>query len=296
MNYRHAFHAGNFADVVKHLALLLCLDRLKAKDKAFFVLDAHAGRGDYDLTSEAAQRSPEWRDGIARIAGHDLPGPALEAGLGAYLEAVDARMGLPARYPGSPRLIANAARAGDRLVFNELHPLEREALKTAFAGDARVQVSDLDAYVAVKAHLPPEARRGLVVIDPPFEATDEFDRLANGLEQARRRWASGSYLIWRPLKDLRAADRFDAGLRRDWPGEAFLRADLWVRDLATPGKLAGAGVILLNPPFGVAQRLAACLPVLAERLAQGPGAGWRVDQGQDPSCAPRRRRTGARAR
>ena len=279
MNYRHGFHAGNFADVLKHVSLLLCLARLKTKEKPFFILDTHAGRGVYDLTGEDALRSPEWRDGVERLIHADIKGRSADDGLVPYRTALAGYTspdGLRT-YPGSPKLIAGALRPQDRMVFNELHPIDREALKATFADDARVRTTSDDAYIALKANLPPTERRGLVLIDPPFEAPDEFDRLSRGLAQAKKRWASGGYLIWRPLKHLDRAEAFDDALRADWPADAFLRADLWVRALGQPGKLAGAGLIFLNPPYGVRESLEAVLPALAETLAQGDGAGWRLD-------------------
>ncbi len=294
MNYRHAFHAGNFADILKHAVLLLCLERLALKEKPFRVIDTHAGRGRYDLTSDAAQRSPEWRDGIGRLWPPDRDRVADEpAGLALLLAAVTAAQGPPADgaatpglrvYPGSPALIAHAMRPQDRAHMCELHPHDAEIVRAEFRRDRRITVQARDGYGALKALLPPLERRGLVLIDPPFEARDEFDRLAHAMTAAWRRWATGIYILWRPLKDDRASARFDAAIAAvcaEAPArpaqERLLRADLWVRTPTLGGSLAGAGVLVVNPPFGLREQLARLAPWLAARLAQGDGARWRLD-------------------
>ncbi|MEK7266050.1 MAG: 23S rRNA (adenine(2030)-N(6))-methyltransferase RlmJ, partial [Pseudomonadota bacterium] len=196
MNYRHAFHAGNHCDVLKHAALTLALGLLTAKEKPFMVLDTHAGRGLYDLDSEAAARSGEHLGGIARIF---EDGDAPEA-LSPYFDAVRRQnpFGGLRWYPGSPAIVRDALRPGDSAKFCELHPDEREALEAAIDGDRQVRIYDRDGYQAVRAFLPPPERRGLVLIDPPFEAPGEFERLAGALADGIERWASGVFMIWRP--------------------------------------------------------------------------------------------------
>lgn len=284
MNYRHAFHAGNFADVLKHAVLAFCVKRLAAKDKPFFALDSHAGVGWYDLDSDAARRSPEWKDGIGRLTDAAPPADAA-AFLAPYLDAVKALNGGGAlkRYPGSPSILAELSRPQDSIRLCELHPEDARTLALRFETDKRVRVEPRDGYEAVKALLPPPERRGLVMIDPPFEAKDEMVRLAQAAKDGLERWETGTFIFWRPLKDLWSAERFDVGLaawllgERGLAPEKILRADLWIRELGTEGPLAGAGVVVVNPPYGLEEGLLVALPWLAELLRQGDGAGWRLD-------------------
>ncbi len=284
MNYRHAFHAGNHADVLKHAALCLVLARLRAKEKPFAVIDTHAGRGLYDLASPEAARSPEFETGIARlIAVKDAP-----AALGPYLEIVRAHNPFapsegPVRwYPGSPAIAREALRAGDSLKLCERHPAEAAALTAALRGegaaaDARVKIFEMDGYEAVRAFLPPPERRGLVLMDPPFEAPGEFDRIARALEDGARRWASGVFMVWHPIKD--GGEGADLFARRPARLEKFLRAELCAR--APDGRgLAGSGLLFANPPFGMGEALADALPYLARLLTTGPGARWRLVAGE----------------
>ncbi len=284
MNYRHAFHAGNVADVLKHAVLALCLERLTQKDKPFAVIDSHAGLAWYDLGGDEARRSPEFKDGIARLWAADIPDAAAPA-LAPYLAAVRAAKpdGALRWYPGSPALAAEIARPQDRLRLCELHPDDVRRLRDHFDGDARVAVTAGDGYAALNALLPPPEKRGLVLIDPPFEHVDEMAHMAAAAVAALTRWPTGTFVFWRPLKDLWAAERFDVGLaewliaERDVAAEKILRADLWVRELGDDGPLAGAGVVVVNPPFQLDEKLRALLPWLSERLKRGDGAGWRLD-------------------
>lgn len=284
MNYRHAFHAGNFADVVKHLVVAFAARHLTRKAKPFAFVDTHAGIGWYDLESDEARRSPEWRDGIARLWAAAPPGDVADA-LAPCLDAVRAMNsdGRLARYPGSPALVAALARPDDVLTLFELHADDARLLAERFDGDARAMVAARDGYAALKGALPPEERRGLVLIDPPFEDRDEMAHMAEAAMTGLTQWPTGTFVFWRPLKDLWAAERFDVGLaewliaERDHAPDKILRADLWVREIAEEGPLAGAGVVVVNPPYGLDEALSAALPWLAETLAQGPGAGWRLD-------------------
>src|SRR6185369_1042579 len=217
MNYRHGYHAGNFADVLKHLALCELLRLLTVKDKNLLVLDTHAGAGGYDLTGDLARRTHEAEAGVLRLM--TLPKAGMPGAVARYLAAVaayDRKFG-PAgggvrRYPGSPRLVRAALRPGDRFVACELHPADALALKREFAGERAVEVRQADGYHALKAMLPPLERRGLLLIDPPFEAADEFARLQRALRQALRRFATGCYAIWYPIKDEAAVAAFVASL------------------------------------------------------------------------------------
>lgn len=270
MNYRHAFHAGNHCDVLKHATLALALGRLGAKDKPFMVLDTHAGRGLYDLDSEAAARSGEYLSGIGRIFGdRDAPNA-----LAPYFEAVRRQnpFGGLRWYPGSPAIVRDALRPGDGAKLCELHPEEREALETAMEGDRQVRVYDRDGYQAVRAFLPPLERRGLVLIDPPFEKPGEFERLADAIADGIERWASGVFMIWRPIKDAAG----NAGFLRavaGMPIDKTLSAELSVAPRAE-NKLTGSGLFMINPPFGLADALEELLPYLAKKLAAAPGGDW----------------------
>ncbi len=284
MNYRHAFHAGNFADVVKHAALARILVHLAAKPTPFRVLDTHAGIGLYDLSGDPAERTGEWRDGIGRVLAAPFPAP-VAALLEPWLAAVARVNGLtspdhltPERlavYPGSPLVIRAGLRPGDHAVVTELHPADAATLADLFAGDARLKVVELDGWLALKSFLPFKERRGAVVIDPPFEQPGEFDRLTRGLVAATRRFASGIYLIWHPIKDRADLARWHAdlvatGIRR------ILAVDFAVAASRADGPLVACGLTIVNPPWKLAEELSLLLPALAERLAIGPGAAARV--------------------
>ncbi|MDZ7627137.1 MAG: 23S rRNA (adenine(2030)-N(6))-methyltransferase RlmJ [Parvularculaceae bacterium] len=268
MNYRHAFHAGNHCDVLKHAALCLVLERLKAKEKPFAVLDTHAGRGLYDLTGEAALKTAEHQGGIARVLADPLPPAALQP----YLHAVARAnpFGGLRWYPGSPQIVVDALRRGDSAKFCELHPEERAALEAAIGADSQVKIFDRDGYQAVRAFLPPVERRGLVLIDPPFEQPGEYVRLAEALSDGLKRWATGVFMLWRPVKD---ATGWRVFLRAAEGMGDTLNVELNIRG-PVDDKLTGSGLFIVNPPFGVSANLAEVLPWLAERLAIGPGAGW----------------------
>src|SRR5215468_6685802 len=232
MNYRHAFHAGNFADVVKHATLARILTHLAAKPAAFRVIDTHAGAGLYDLAGEEASRSGEWHAGIERLTAAPIAAP-VRALLAPYLDAVSALNGAGAltTYPGSPALARALLRPQDRLVACELEPQAAAALTRNLAGDRRIKTIAIDGWVALNAYVPPTERRGLVVIDPPFEDAGDFARLARGLEVAHRKWASGIYLLWYPIKGRQGPDALARALKRSGMGK-ILRAELAVA--ATP--------------------------------------------------------------
>ena len=211
MNYRHAYHAGNFADVLKHAVLALVIEHLKLKPAPFRVIDTHAGIGVYDLASEAAEKTGEWREGIGRIldAGAELS-PEAAAALAPYLGVVRGLNGDGplARYPGSPLLARRLMRAGDRLVLNELHPEDRAALAQLFARDRSVKVLELDGFTALKSLIPPKERRGVVLVDPAYEVPGELERLVHGLKEVARRFATGTILLWYPIKDAQPIAAF----------------------------------------------------------------------------------------
>jgi 23S rRNA (adenine2030-N6)-methyltransferase len=280
MNYRHAYHAGNFADVVKHAVLALALDHLKAKDTPFCVIDTHAGVGRYDLEATAARKTGEYRSGIGRLLERDpqtLPGE-----LRPYLGTVKALNGGGLGngslrwYPGSPRLVRSLLRPQDRLIALELHPEDAAALAALFARDPQVRVQQGDGYVGLKALLPPRERRGVVLIDPPFEAKDEFERVVQGLRQGHRRWATGHYLIWYPIKDRAPVAAFHAALKATGIAR-ILAAELLLRPADDAQRLNGCGLILVNPPWPIEDELHSLMPALAEILGAGPGGGATVE-------------------
>src|SRR3954470_24170200 len=208
MNYRHAFHAGNFADVVKHATLARILVHLKGKPAAFRVIDTHAGAGLYDLAGPEASRTGEWREGIGKLVSADVE-PAARELLAPYLDAVAAFNAGPLKlYPGSPVLLQHWLRAQDRLTACEREPNAVRALAARLRGDRRAKAIAIDGYTALNAYLPPKERRGLVLIDPPFEQPDEHDRLAQGPPVAHRKRPTGIYALWYPIKDARETDRF----------------------------------------------------------------------------------------
>ncbi len=266
MNYRHAFHAGNFADVVKHAVLTRILTHLRDKPQPFRVIDTHAGAGLYDLAGPDANRTGEWRAGIGRLTAAKLVPPARDL-LAPYLDAVAAfnRDGQIRRYPGSPLVALRLMRPQDRLIACELEPNAAAALTNNLRADKRAKAIAIDGFVAINAYVPPKERRGLVLIDPPFEATDEFTRLAKSIQDVHRKWATGIFLAWYPRKDPHAVGALATRIRRSGIAKV-LRVEL---DLGnSPARLAGAGLLIVNPPWRLEHELAILLPALAAALAQ----------------------------
>lgn len=276
MNYRHAYHAGNFADVVKHVVLTRIVDYLKRKDKGFRVIDTHAGRGLYDLSSLEAQKTREWQAGIGRVLGHAFR-PEAAALLSPYLEAVRAANpgGGVTHYPGSPWIVRHLLRRQDRLTAIEMHPEDAAALSRRFAGDIQTRVIELDGWLALGAHLPPKEKRGLVLVDPPFEAAGEFDRLVEGLTKAHRRWPGGIYALWYPIKDRRAVNAFRAALAETRiPKIVDIRFE--IRPASSDQRLDGSGMVVVNPPFSLKAELDVLLPALLRVLSEPAGGSWRA--------------------
>jgi 23S rRNA (adenine2030-N6)-methyltransferase len=269
MNYKHIYHAGNFADIAKHVGLQYCLDALKRKDSPFFALDTHAGRGYYDLQAPEVQKSGEAERGVQRLVKEGIDA----ADLTAYLAAIQARRGkrLP-RYPGSPALIANALRVQDRAVFVELMPAEARAAEREIASPGRIRTAIEDGYTALKALLPPDERRGLVLIDPPYESLDELKTMLQAFAAAYERWPSGIFLMWYPIRSAtqrrQVHARFEA-LRIP----KILYADLAIHPDDAGVGLAGSGLMIVNPPFGADEHLAAAYAAIHRTLA-APGAGY----------------------
>lgn len=301
MNYRHAYHAGNFADVIKHLVVVLVIEHLKLKASAFRVIDTHAGAGLYDLGGIEAEKTGEWRDGIGRLLAADLSEDVrhILAPYFAVLASDRQQDGRLQRYPGSPLIARRLMRAGDVLIANELHPDDRQQLQGLFRRDAQVKVMALDGYLALKSLLPPKERRGLVLVDPPFEVAGEFDRLVAAVASAHQRFANGTLVLWYPIKDRPAVARFHESLAASGTAKAFA-LELSVgevaaaRATAATGQAAAApqgrgqpvkalsdkalgrglqstGLVVVNPPYRLAEQLAAVLPVLVDVMAIGPG-------------------------
>jgi len=261
MNYRHAYHAGNFADCVKHALLIALLQALQRKTTPFLVLDTHAGLGRYDVATGPAERTGEWRAGIAAVLA------AADPALADYTGLVE-RCGL---YPGSPAITAALLRPQDRLIACELHPEDAATLKRAFAGQPGVAVHERDGYEALRAFLPPPERRGLILIDPPFERADEFSVLAARLIAAWTKFPGGVYVAWYPIKHrapVRAFfDALSAAGLRDVINVEFLR-----RPPLDPARLNGCGLVIINPPYGFADTARPMLDALTRILGEAGAA------------------------
>ena len=284
MNYRHDFHAGNFADVVKHIALARILTYLHDKPAAFRVIDTHAGAGLYDLTSAEAERGGEWRTGIARLMQARLSEPVM-ALVKPYLDVV--RAFNPPRellaYPGSPLIARALLRPQDRLVACEVEPGARKRLIEALYNDAQARVVDLDGWTALTAFVPPKERRGLVLIDPPFEAPDEFERLAQRFAAAHAKWPTGIAMLWYPAKSRRLTDtlaRRVAAVANAGGEPRCLRVELSVAPQTAEAGLVSAGLLIVNPPWTLAAELKAILQELAKPLGRGGAARFRVEAAQ----------------
>ena len=282
MNYRHAFHAGGFADVIKHVVLVRILTYLQDKQASFRVIDTHAGAGLYDLTGDEARRGGEWLTGIARLMQarfSEGTAPLIKP----YLDIVRAfnRPGDLGAYPGSPLIARALLRPQDRLTACEVEPKARKRLIDALRRDTQARVVDLDGWVALPAFVPPKERRGLVVIDPPYEQKDEFERLAEGFAQAFAKWPTGIYLLWYPVKSRRACDDMARRVARVVGAGATrgkcLRLEFSVAPQAAEPGLTSAGVLIANPPWTLAAELRAILPELEKPLGRGGAGRFRLE-------------------
>jgi len=287
MNYRHAFHAGSFADVVKHAVLARILVHLRAKPAAFRVIDTHAGAGLYDLAGPEANRSGEWRAGIARVLAATIP-DAVRALLAPYLDVVLGLNGASLNatgsllsYPGSPFMVRAFLRPQDRLIACELEPGAAAALTRHLGRDRRAKAIAIDGWTALKAYVPPPERRGLVLVDPPFEQVEDFARLAVGLEAAYRKWPTGSYLLWYPVKSRRITDglaRHVAGIAAAGkPAGKCLRLEFSVAPQEAGAGLVSTGLLIVNPPWTLAGELKTILPELEKPLGQGGAGRFRLE-------------------
>jgi 23S rRNA (adenine2030-N6)-methyltransferase len=282
MNYRHAFHAGGFADVIKHIVLVRILLYLQDKPAAFRVIDTHAGAGLYDLTSDEARRTGEWLTGIARLMQARFSEQALPLVL-PYLDIVRAfsPSGELKAYPGSPLIARALLRPQDRLTACELEPAARKRLIDALRRDAQARVVDLDGWTALPAFVPPKERRGLVLIDPPFEAKDEFERLAQGFSEAFAKWPTGSYLLWYPVKSRRVTDDLARHVASETdkskPAGECLRLEFSIAPREADGGLVSTGLLIVNPPWTLAGELKTILPELEKPLGQGGAGRFRLE-------------------
>jgi 23S rRNA (adenine2030-N6)-methyltransferase len=265
MNYRHAYHAGNFADCMKHALFVALLRAMMRKPKPLLVLDTHAGIGRYDLTTGPAAQTGEWRGGIARLLAA-RPEPLAD-----YLALVET-LGL---YPGSPAIAASLFRENDRLVACELHPEDAAALKGAFAGAKNVAVHERDGYTALRAFLPPAQKRALILIDPPYEREDEVSRLTASLAAAHEKFASGVYAAWFPIKHRAPVRDFFESLKLTGMKDV-IAASLWLRPPVDPARLNGCGLIIVNPPYEFAQTALPMLEAMVAVLGE-PGAGCALE-------------------
>jgi 23S rRNA (adenine2030-N6)-methyltransferase len=276
MNYRHAYHAGNHADVLKHAVLARVIEHLKKKEKPFRLIDAQAGAGAYGLDGIEAAKTLEWQGGIGKMA--EPFAPEIEALLKPYRATIAALnpVGELLRYPGSPEVAARLMRQQDRLVANELHPDDNAALERQFPRDANVTVTMLDAEACVKSNLPPPERRGLILIDPSYEERDEAERALRTLAQGYRRFASGVFMLWYPVKGDSLAGRIIAACAElALPGT--LRVEMRIREAFKDGGLAGSGMAIVNPPWHLDEELRLLVPALASRLGIGDWGHATVD-------------------
>ena len=268
MNYRHIFHAGNFADVLKHLVLMLVLEHLRKKDKPFYVMDTHAGLGLYDLKSDQHKRTQESAEGVLKLLGDDVK---CSDDLRRYIDLVKS-FGVD-KYPGSPSVIQKMLRAQDRAVVNELHPDDYQTLRWNFRDDGKVEVKNQDAYALIKSSMPPPIKRGLILVDPPFEKRNEFELMLKGFWQGYKRWPIGTYALWYPIKDEETISMFYEALSESGIPKIMV-AELFIRPFEQ-GKFCGTGLVLVNPPWGLKETLERCLPELVDLLSLQDGS-WSV--------------------
>ncbi len=279
MNYRHSFHAGNFADVVKHAILARIINYLLQKPTPFRYIDTHAGVGAYDLKSEDATRTQEWENGIARIFKYNF-NDKNTAFLAPYIDTVrklntenDLRF-----YPGSPEIVVQMTRPNDRLTMCELHTEDFNHLRWRYAYDNRVKATLIDGWTGLNAFIPPRERRGLVLIDPPYEKKNEFDRIFVNLKAALQKWATGIYMLWYPIKHKFDTDAHMERIKHAYAQHNLLRAELYIQSPNTSRALNGTGLFIINPPWVLAEELRILFCELAPLLQAGSGAGWNIEE------------------
>ncbi|UXM94040.1 23S rRNA (adenine(2030)-N(6))-methyltransferase RlmJ [Bartonella sp. HY329] len=273
MNYRHIYHAGNFADVFKHIIVTRIIEYLKNKDQAFRVIDTHAGIGLYNLGDQRAQKTGEWKDGVGQIIGKNLDADVLSL-IAPWLDIIadlNDHQSVLKKYPGSPILIRKLLRLQDRLTAMELHPDDYKILRSHLEGDFQTKVINLNGWLALSAQLPPKEKRGLVLVDPPFEIEGEFDRLVEGLVKAHKRFSYGVYAFWYPVKHFDAVKKFcnqlyETGIPK------ILRLELHIRKQSSIASLDGNGMIIVNPPYTLESEMKSLSPFLVNTLGRDAGA------------------------
>ncbi|MEP9318677.1 23S rRNA (adenine(2030)-N(6))-methyltransferase RlmJ [Pseudomonas sp. LABIM340] len=269
MNYRHAYHAGNHADVLKHIVLARIFALMARKDTPFAYLDSHSGIGLYDLLGDEASRTGEWESGIGRLYERDDLPELLQDYLG-VVSALNPDGGLEF-YPGSPELARRLTRPQDRVMLNELHPEDGRLLKANMAGERRISVHQGDGWLLPRAFLPVSEKRGVLLIDPPFEQPDDLERCVTALDEAVGRMRQTVVAIWYPIKDRRQLKRFYQRLENS-SAPKMLRVELCVHPADTADRLNGSGLVIVNPPWPLDEELRGLLPWLAETLAQSEGS------------------------
>jgi 23S rRNA (adenine2030-N6)-methyltransferase len=277
MNYRHAFHAGNFADVMKHALLVRILAYLQHKETPLRAIDTHGGIGLYDLAGTEAERTGEWVDGVGRLVEpFDSEVEELLAPYRGILAAIHTRYGAQA-YPGSPAILREMLRPQDRGVVVELHPADHEALARRYNAVTNLKVMHLDGWTALQALIPPKEKRGLVLIDPPYEKPNELERLARALLAASRKWPTGIYAGWYPIKALAPVGAMCGALAEGLKRPA-LRLELLVDDPSDEDRLNGCGLVVINPPWTLKKEAEILLPALAERLSRAGYGAFRCEE------------------
>ena len=278
MNYRHAYHAGNIGDVLKHLVLARILVYLQRKETPFRIIDTHAGIGLYDLTAPETQKTGEWHQGVERVLAAETPDTVRDL-MAPWLDTVLAENEGHefSVYPGSPLLSRRLMRRQDRLTLTELHPQDFAKLERHFGGDHRVKVIHLDGWLALGSFVPPKEKRGLVLIDPAYEVPNEFQIMANHVCKAWKRWSNGVYAMWYPMKDMSGIRRLHETLREAGIRDV-LALDLSVSHNTLDGTMKGSGMTIINPPFTLTSEMQTLLPWLRDTLAESPRATWNVEQ------------------
>ncbi len=274
MNYRHIYHAGNFADCLKHTVFSRIIEYMQRKDKAFRIIDTHAGPGTYNLSSSEAQKTGEWKDGIGRLLDAKWSKKTEEL-LTPYLEAV--RFQNPEGdlkfYPGSPLLARHLMRPQDRLTVSELQADDFKSLQRLFDGDYQVKTQEISGWAGLKSNLPPKEKRGIMLVDPAFEEKGDFFRMVRGAGEALERFSTGTMCFWYPIKNGLEMREFNNDMTNIVGHPNTIVAELWVKDDAKT--LNGSGMVIVNPPFTLINELRIILPEMAKVLSQGE-SGWRV--------------------
>ncbi|WP_407965046.1 23S rRNA (adenine(2030)-N(6))-methyltransferase RlmJ [Bartonella sp. C271] len=269
MNYRHIYHAGNFADVFKHIIVTRIIEYLKRKEKAFRVIDTHAGIGLYDLSSAEAHKTEEWREGVGRLLSIPIPQDLKELLAPWYnvIFAINKRTKEIVFYPGSPILVRQLLRKKDRLTAIELHHEDYQILARHFSGDYQTKILHLNGWLSLNSHLPPKEKRGLIFIDPSFEQPGELSRFIEGIVKAYRRFSGGVYALWYPVKYDKEIEIFLYALQKTEIPK-ILQLEMRIRKSASPPKMDGSGMILINPPYLLEDEIKKIGPFLINHLGQ----------------------------